>query len=413
MAFELSEDYDFNFSQHGSPGTIDKAAVESCLKEFAGPVSTSSFPAPIFPQFHVLSADKVTHNKTLYTYASHKGKNEGEQPTGQHSFTKPYFIPLIEEHRTTDGAAGPASQVFGRMISAKLIKNKESGKAHVAGLGQVSDPKAIHELLTGLWLTGSLGSIVQAAHCSVCNEQVLSSYDFHNHMHQRGAYYKTASPKEQGEVDPLGYVQCTAKEKNAQLCYTAVDSYRAAEYSKVITPSDYSSLVMNPNIAVNVSSDFATPALESFVPTTRLWVPMAQSSSRDVSEWGERYIDVISGQEVASASVGLLSGLQLNEYVEAEKSSFSEAIWTPAKVQSLLLLPLLAESSFTEAPLPAVLKTPYTPFYCGENKSYPASTLSEYRASLRLLEKRNPSDKSQIKTRLLRAGRKAGWSPKV
>jgi len=424
MSFRLFEDLPFNFSHQGSPGTIDSALVESRIKEFAGAVTESSYPAPIYPQFHVLSADKVTRNKTLYTYAAHKGKNEGEEPTGQYSYTKPYFIPIIEQHRASDGCALPASPVFGRMINAKLIKNKESGNAHLAGLAQISDPTAIHEILTGLWLTGSLGSTVPAAHCSICGASLTSEGDLDSHPHRRGGYYRPGKTGE--EADSLGFARCAATEKNAQLCYTAVDSYRAIEYSKVVTPSDNASVVVNPNVADVPSSTFGSPssnASESM--TTSLWVPMAESSSRGVSEWGERYIDVISSREVDSSSLGLLSGLKLHEYVDQLEgfSSAAQNLWLPSVSQPAFTESFTEESQAEEEPVEspveipeaAIPETPVEPTpkesrYCGPDNTYPAGSLSEVRASLRLLDRKSPAGKSQIKTRLLRVARKSGWS---
>lgn len=431
MSFPLFEDLAFNFMHGGSPG-IDRALTESRLREFAGPVSESKYPSPIYPQFHVLTADKVTRNKTLYTYAAHKGKSGGEEPTGQYSFTRPYRIPLIEQHRSSDGCALPASPVYGRMIDARLVKNKESGSAYLAGLGEVSDPQAIHEILSGLWLTGSLGSTVHQAHCSICNGPLMTSVDMEDHPHRRGQFYRPAKTGE--EADALGFTRCSPAEKSAQQCYTAVDIYRAIEYSKVVTPSDSASIVQTPDTSQDsANSTFPRQAgeppspAESLAPTS-LWVPMAPSASRNVAEYGDRYLDVVSGREVESASLGLLSGIRLYEYVEQQESFGAGASWVPS---ASFMQPALEEGVFVEraaedsssssvdsAPLDlplVVLKTDKVvrakTTYCEPDvKRFPATNEVEYRASFRLLEAMRGTDKAAIRIRLLREGRRHGWS---
>ena len=437
MSLLLTEDFSFNFPT--PTGTPDQDVVLGRFQEFVGPTPDSSFPAPIYPQFRILSADEATRNGTLYTYTAHRGRNVGEEPTGQYSFTRPYEIPLIEQHRMQDTESLPASEIYGRIIQAKLVKDKASGRAHLAGLGMVPHPKAIHEILSGLWLTGSLGSVVPSAHCTICGANVAGQEAMARHPHRRFKHYRAAKANE--EADASGWSECDPKDSGSKLCLTAVDAYRAMEYSKVVTPSDKASLVVNRNTQLTPSPDFAAVTGESFlspVPTTSLWTPMAASSSRGISERGERYIDLVTGREVASTDLGLFSGEALSQhlehyidstdwvseatlhlppmhiaesadvlFVEEVDSAVSESVPGDAPTDSLPSAADSAETSTESADTPSASCLPFV--LIGES-AFPVGDRAQWRASVR--HARSLPDKQQaskISVALLREGVRRGF----
>ena len=416
MTFSLIEEFGFNFSENPQHPQLDIAQAMLRLKEYSESAVTESYSTPlIFPQFHVLSADKWTKNSTLYSYESHKGKNSGLHSTGQYSFTQPYRIPLIEQHRVSDSNGLPASRIFGRMKDAKLIKNKETGKSHLAGLGEVADPQAIHELLSGIWLTGSLGSACDAAQCSICGASIRTQKDLETHPHRRGHFYRPAGRRDQ-EADSAGFCEADSSERGAQFCGTVIGAYRAQEYSKVIIPSDDESVVNNPNIASIPGGHFSNESL--ITPTSSLWIPMKKSSSSGISELGERYVDLVTGREIDASSIGLLSGIKLHEYIESgfsiQEEALAEEIHLPSMNlgQEVFQEETYEDSLVQEEPLiPEAVITKEALVYCGPHNSFPVNNAFEYKAALRFLGRyQGPGNKSQIKAYILRRGRKNNWA---
>ena len=329
MSFEWSEHQHINFGANSAAGTaLDRALALSHFNEAAkkgAPTSAAEMPAVIYPQIHVLSADKGTRNKTRYPTEAHKGNRA--QRTGQYSFTKPYPIPMIRDHQAAPGeCGGEASPVYGRFIDAKLVKNAESGQGHVAGLGEVPHPEAIFEIMTGLWLTGSLGSSVHLAQCSVCGQPFLSSNAMQDHPHAKGAFYRpekqpkakasapAPAPQNMGEED--NYVQCDPKERGASECLVDIMSYSAREYSRVVVPSDDESVIDVIDTSSSASHFTSGVAESEDQPVSALWVPMSHSSRANIGSWGERYIDLVTGKEKAASDLGLMFGHQLHEHYE-------------------------------------------------------------------------------------------------
>lgn len=458
MSFDWSEHQHINFGAKRSSGpALDRALALSRFNEAAkkgAPVAAAEQPAVIYPQIHVLSADKGTRNKTRYPTEAHKGSRA--QRTGQHSFTKPYPIPMIRDHQASPSeCGGEASPIYGRFIDAKLVKNSENGQGHVAGLAEVPHPDAIFEIMTGLWLTGSLGSSVHLAQCSICGEAFMSPGAMADHSHQRGGFYRAqkpakptsrpAAPQEQG---PLGenqdYVQCDAKEHGATECLTDIMSYSAREYSRVVVPSDDESVIDVIDTTASASHFTTAPAAEAAdEPVSALWVPMSASSRANVSAWGERYIDLVTGIEKSASDLGLMFGHQLHEHYEHllstedadvafETINISRQAHVPynfsgltveSAEESTLSQPAVTENLDESAHTPAVDKTVLaeTQYANTARKSYKPRleegsdnlhipNKAHYEAALRSLDNYHGTNKVMRRATILKIGRANGWS---
>jgi len=471
MSFDLSEYQHINLGANASVGpALDRSLAISRFNEAArkgAPVSVSEMPAVIYPQIHVLSADKATRNKTRYPTQAHKGSRK--ERTGQHSFTKPYPIPMIRDHQAAPGeCGGEASPVYGRFIDAKLVKNVESGQGHVAGLTEVPHPEAIFEIMSGLWLTGSLGSSVHLAQCSICSEAFNSPGAMSDHEHRRGGHYRPKKASEiraqsvsrESEVDAvIEYIQCDSKERGAVECLTDVMSYSAREYSRVVVPSDDESIIDVVDTS-SASSHFTTaPTAEaSELPASALWVPMSRSSRANIGAWGERYIDLVSGQEKAASDLGLMFGHQLHEHFErlisdedsdiafetvsisrqahvpytfsgltvesSEDCHMTDASQTEEDLTSEGIVATIPAETPSEVPttstetIPTEITTLATPTqekqsvgnFCGPNNTFLVNDKAHYSAALKMVGRyKGPGNKAKIRSRILFHGKANGW----
>lgn len=464
MSFDWSEHQCINFGTVPSAGpALDRALALSHFNEAAkrgASFASAEQPAVIYPQIHVLSADKATRNKTRYPTEAHKGSRA--QRTGQHSFTRPYPIPLIRDHQSAPSeCGGEASPIYGRFIDAKLVKNIETGEGHVAGLAEVPHPEAIFEIMSGLWLTGSLGSNVHLAQCSTCGEAFSSPGAMADHLHQRGSYYRTQKPirgsgsstnsqSQSATGESQEYVQCDSKDKGALECLTDVMSYSAREYSRVVVPSDDESVINVPDTNFSASHFTKAPATES-EPTSALWVPMSASSRANISAWGERYIDLVTGKEKSASDLGLMFGHQLQEHFERllstedsdvafESVSISRQAHVPYHFSGLTVEsskdstvensttgdsiaepPVVEDNTAEES---AVVPTPKPPFpqipWSASRKSFKPGLKesgvlhipneAHYKAALRSLESYQGADKVRRRAAILKTGRACGWS---
>ena len=458
MSFDWSEYQHINFGANRSAGpALDRALALSRFNEAAkrgAPLAAAEQPTVIYPQIHVLSADKATRNKTRYPTEAHKGSRA--QRTGQHSFTKPYPIPMIRDHQAAPGeCGGEASPIYGRFIDAKLVKNMESGQGHVAGLGEVPHPEAIFEIMNGLWLTGSLGSSVHHAQCSICGEAFLSPGSMSDHAHQRGGHYRPqkaakptsrpAAPQEQG---PLGenqdYVQCDPKEHGAVECLTDIMSYAAREYSRVVVPSDDESVIDVIDTSTSASHFTTAPTKEAAEePVSALWVPMSASSRANVSAWGERYIDLVTGVEKSASDLGLMFGHQLHEHYErllsdedsdvafeavsiarqahvpysfagltvesAEEGTVIDPVKVEVPVEQTHVL-TVDKNILASTQYPNTARKSYKPRLEEGSDDLYIPNKAHYEAALRSLDSYRGADKIKRRATILKIGRSNGWS---
>jgi hypothetical protein len=168
--------------------------------------SADELPEAIYPQVRIITADKITQNCTLYPAESLR--------KGLPTFVRPYAIPFIQDHNTSGGLfGGESSEVFGRMAKTPALVTE--GKAsYVQGIFRITHPTAVRAILTGEWLTVSLGSRCETVTCSICGQDLTDAWC----DHCRGEKYKVG--------------------KKEQVAAWVIGPIRAKEVSAVITPSD-------------------------------------------------------------------------------------------------------------------------------------------------------------------------------
>lgn len=192
-------------------------------------------PKVIYPEIRVLTADKPTLNNTYYPEAALRG--DPEAGTGLSSFTYPYPIPIIRDHVTNPGALGGlASETYGRVWKpAQFLRDARDG--YVLAMPEITHPEAIEGVLSGRWLTVSLGSRAGSVRCTICDQELTEN----GCEHTRGTQY---------EIDGL-----------MQTAYWSIQELKAKEVSFVLTPSDDQAGVLNPNMAESAGATQAFPRI--------------------------------------------------------------------------------------------------------------------------------------------------------
>lgn len=166
----------------------------------------SALPEAIYPQVRIITADKITQNLTLYPYES---LNKGLS-----TFVRPYAIPFIQDHNTSGGLfGGEASAVFGRIAKTPVMVT-EGKVSYVQGIFKITHLEAIRSILSGEWLTVSLGSRTESISCNICDQDLTDAWCDHT----RGEKYKVGS--------------------KMVTCAWVIGPIKAKEVSAVICPSD-------------------------------------------------------------------------------------------------------------------------------------------------------------------------------
>ena len=184
----------------------------------------------------------LTRNFTYYTKDGLTGKLKNEQgyPSGLESWTKPSNTPILKDHNAT------ADNQIGRVVKAEWKEAAtKGGKPCIQLTAHITEPQSIEKFLRGEYQTGSIGMDVDAAFCSVCDENLKESpWGAYYHEHQRGKYYKKA---EKGSENEGSWIE-TKEKKGAKLAFVRVGNVWAHEYSVVATPSDGHSKVVSMEI---------------------------------------------------------------------------------------------------------------------------------------------------------------------
>lgn len=198
-------------------------------------------PKVIYPDIRVLTANKGTQNDTYYPEESLRGIDD--QGTGLISFNRPYPVPILRDHLDTPSADGRySSEVYGRVYHpAQLHSN--GGAKFVRCMATITHPEAIEAILTGRWLTVSLGSKTESVQCSICRAELQEGLC----DHLKGKNYETEGNPEK------------------QKCRWVIGPIRAREISFVVSPSDDEAGILSPNlnesIAFKVESSLVIPRL--------------------------------------------------------------------------------------------------------------------------------------------------------
>lgn len=197
-------------------------------KELSSSYLTSrdqQLPRVIYPDIRVLTANKGTQNDTFYPEESLRG--DPEKNTGLISFNRPYAIPILRDHLDTPGPQGThSSEVYGRVYHPAQI-HSNTGDKFLRCMATITHPEAIEAILTGRWLTVSLGSKTDSVRCSICKGELTEGLC----DHQKGKMY---------EVDD--------KPDYKEKCRWVIGPIRAREISFVVSPSDDQAGILNPNL---------------------------------------------------------------------------------------------------------------------------------------------------------------------
>ncbi len=193
--------------------------------------TNNTLPEAIYPEIRVLTADKATRNRTLYPEASLRGKPA--QGSGLISFVRPYAVPIIRDHNTGGGMCSEtSSEVYGRIYrSAQLIKDVEA--SYIKAVPKITHPEAIEHILTGRWLTVSLGSRAESVKCSICLQELTEEFC----DHEKGHFYEVGEDKAKQKVEALW----------------VIGPIYAKEVSFVVSPSDEEAGILNRDLQLEES----------------------------------------------------------------------------------------------------------------------------------------------------------------
>lgn len=173
-------------------------------------------PSVIYPDIRVLTANKITRNKTYYSEASLRGNPQ--EGTGLVSFNRPYPIPVIKDHDMST-----VDNTYGRIIRpVEFVSNGHEG--YVRAIATITNPVAIRAVLSGEFMTVSLGSITHSVECSVCSQELTEELC----EHDKGQTYEVAGRQ--------------------MLCFWKIGEIQARELSFVLAPSDTDAGVLSPNL---------------------------------------------------------------------------------------------------------------------------------------------------------------------
>jgi len=182
--------------------------------------SLAETPEVIFTEIRAITANWITRNNTFYPKKELVGK--AEEGTGAISFYYPYPVPVLKDHASAGGFfGGEVSPPFGRVYNAQFVNEHRSGGGWVKAIAAITDKDAIEKILTGRWLTVSIGSSVDSVTCSICKRDLVKEGLCD---HYKGQTY------------------------DGDLCHWILGGIRMDEISFVNVPSDVNAGVVNPTL---------------------------------------------------------------------------------------------------------------------------------------------------------------------
>jgi len=196
--------------------TLPQVKLTSALENTINP----DLPTVLFTEIRAITANWLTRNKTYYPSESLIG--EPNKGTGAISFFYPYPVPLLRDHVASPDIMGsvPATLPYGRIYNASFVNDARSEGGWLQTIAAITDPYAIESVLTGRFLTVSIGADVDTVYCSICNQNLAEGLCEHN----------------KGE------------EYDGKTCYWIMGSIMARELSFVNVPSDVNAGVVRSSI---------------------------------------------------------------------------------------------------------------------------------------------------------------------
>lgn len=330
------------------------SSVTSKLEE----ALSGDYPEVLYPEIRAITADKVTKNKTYYPVAFLQG--DPKENTGVTSWLYPYPKPIIKDHQTGGGFfGGSGSDIYGRVKYASLVNKSIKNPAYVSVVPEITDPQAIQNILTGRFLTVSIGIEAMAVRCSICRTNIAET----ECDHIKGQMYNVKG-----------------KEK---LCYWEIGPLQFEELSFVTVPSDDEAMVINTDIggvneSFNIYGGRRSNVGEFILESTLHEYDAIRKYTAKLIESAEENDEICT-----------LGDLYHLDEDDPDYNTPDNAVDT---------------ESNTEAPL-SKKKRDALPdsAFCGPNRSFPAHDLAHAVAGLRLLGRyKGPGNKAKIRACLLR-----------
>lgn len=198
------------------PEVVQRALVED----------TGTYPDTLYPEIRAITANKVTRNKTFYPLEYLEGSPA--EGNGIASWLYPYPKPVIRDH-ATGAFSGSSSEVYGRVKYARIIN--DGSAYYVSVIPEITDKGAIKKILTGQFLTVSVGVEAERVECSICGVDLLED----ECEHIKGKMY-------------------TIDGKKQKMCYWKIGPLQFDELSFVVVPSDNEARIITPNVNTSKES---------------------------------------------------------------------------------------------------------------------------------------------------------------
>lgn len=138
----------------------------------------------VIPKIEAIHS-KITRNYTFYPQSKLRGNanftdSDGRvRPTGVHSWTAPYYKPMLKNHDIFE-------EPLGRITKAEYRAKTSVGLPGIICYPEITDPYAIEKVLDRRYSTVSIGADTDAAFCSVCGQNLLEEWCGHS----RGKKYE-------------------------------------------------------------------------------------------------------------------------------------------------------------------------------------------------------------------------------
>lgn len=180
-------------------------------------------PEPLFVEIHAIHGEVPTLNHTLFPNESLMGDGK---TTGFMSHVTPIMKPLILDHNTLK-----VENTIGRCHSASYVMDTENPASGViVATYAVYDEEAKKKILSGQYLTTSIGALTDHFYCSICGADWLS-----------------------GDVDDCDHYP--GMNYDGEVCNVKTGTYWNLENSFVICPADQRAGVRRVNLSVGLGAE--------------------------------------------------------------------------------------------------------------------------------------------------------------
>lgn len=368
-----------NKTRYAIKEKVTLSSGKAPLEEKVMRLTEGEIPAVIYPEIRVITASKVTRNKTFYPYSSLK--EDKIRNSGYPSMLYPYNIPVIKDHAIGRGLLGGSSDIYGRVKYARYIGTETSG--FVSAIPAITDPEAIEKILTERFLTVSIGAEAEEVYCSICG---LNPCEDGGCDHQKGKTY------------PVDGVPTEA--------YWKIGPVWFQEISFVTIPSDDEAMVINKNTQLSESFNILGAETEkkgelifteSFNDLREMW----GLSRKPVVKEAPNKKSIVKSKDLKEEK----TAAPLAEYNEASTVASVDVEEDLSLVMGELFGPdkndpeYKKEAALTKKQRDALPDSAF----CGPDRTFPIVSLGHAKFALSVLPRyKGPGDKDKIKACILR-----------